>query len=301
MASAVPDTGAANQGTVDPAMQRMVERFGTAIREDLAADRMPWPSIPAVIMKVRSIMEKPSARVDDITQAVSVDPALATRLMRWANSVYYGGTTPCNTLRGAVVRLGNDAVQHAVMILTVARVFSIGKRRRIQPHLTRLWKHSTKVAALSDVLAGPIPGLDEDVAMLGGLIHDIGVLPVIVHAQKYPSVLSKPTILDPLIAALHPELGHIMLEQWRFPEELVAVASGHEDLMRQGGPEVDYVDLVLVANQLSEMDPDEPPMRSRLWGLPAFKKLEVTPSRLRELHEAAWEKSETLRELLQAS
>ncbi len=300
MAAAAPDSGTPAQSTVNAAMQRMVERFSAAIREDLAADRMPWPSIPAVIVKVRTIMEKPNAKVSDITKAVSVDPALATRLMRWANSAYYGGTTPCNTLRGAVVRLGNDAVQHAVMILTVARVFNIGKRRKIQPHLTRLWKHSTKVAALSDVLARPFPELDEDVAMLGGLIHDIGVLPVIVHAQKYPSVLSKPSILDPLLATLHPELGRLMLEQWSFPEELVAVASEHENLTRDSGASPDYVDLVLVANQLSEIDPDEPPIDSKLWSLPAFKKLDVTAERLRELHEAAWEKSEALRELLQA-
>ena len=197
-----------------------------------------------------------------------------------------------------MVRLGNTTVEQVVLMLTVARVFNVGNRQKIQPHLSRLWSHSTQVAVLSEVLARPLPALKPDVAMLAGLIHDMGALPVIVQAQKYPTVLSNPNILEPLISALRPELSYSMLSAWNFPRELIAAAAGHEELMRRGQEQVEYVDLVLVANQLSYMDPEQPPTDSPLWRLPAFRKVGIEPAQLPALFEQAGERFELLSNVL---
>ena len=285
-------------GRDNPALQPVLTRFKADILDDFANQRLAWPSIPAVLIEIRRVMQDPEAGSSEVTEAVSSDPALSARLLRLANSVFYSGGTPCNSVREAVVRLGNAAVEQVVLMLAVARVFNVGERRKIQPHLSRLWLHSTQVAALSEVLARTLPALKPDVAMLAGLIHDMGALPVIVHAQKYPTVLSNPNILDPLISALHPELGHSMLTEWNFPCELIAAAAGHEELKRRGQEQVEYVDLVLVANQISYMDPEQPPTDSPLWRLPAFEKVGIEPAQLPSIFEQAGERFELLRNVL---
>jgi HD-like signal output (HDOD) protein len=285
-------------GKDDPALQRLLTRFKADILDDFANERLAWPSIPAVLIEIRRVMRDPEAGSSEVTEAVSSDPALATRLLRVANSMFYSGESSCDSVRAAVVRLGNATVEQVVLMLTVARVFSVGNRQKIQPHLSRLWLHSTRVAVLSEVLAGKLPPLKPDVAMLAGLIHDMGALPVIVQAQKYPTILSNPNILEPLISALRPELSYSMLSEWKFPRELITAVAGHEELMRRGQEQVEYVDLVLVANQLSYMDPQQPPADSPLWHLPAFEKVGIEPAQLPSIFEQAGERFELLRNVL---
>ena len=152
--------------------------------------------------------------------------------------------------------------------------------------------------ALQPVLARTLPALKPDVAMLAGLIHDMGALPVIVQAQKYPAVLSNPNILEPLISALRPELSYSMLSGWKFPRELITAVADHEELTRRGQEQVEYVDLVLVANQLSYMDPAQPPTDSPVWRLPAFEKIGIEPAQLPPIFEQAGERFELLRNVL---
>lgn len=285
-------------GEANPALQPVLTRFKADILDDFANERLAWPSIPAVLIEIRRVMQDPEAGSSEVTEAVSSDPALAIRLLRVANSVFYSGESPCDSVRAAVVRLGNTTVEQLVLMLTVARVFNVGNRQKIQPHLRRLWSHSTQVAVLSEVLARPLPALKPDVAMLAGLIHDMGALPVIVQAQKYPTILSNPNILEPLISALRPELSYSMLSAWKFPHELIAAVAGHEDLTRSGQEPVEYADLVLVANQLSYMDPQQPTTDSQLWRLPAFEKVGIEPAQLPSIFEQAEERLELLRGVL---
>ena len=66
--------------------------------------------------------------------------------------------------------------------------------------------------------------------MLAGLIHDIGALPIIKHAEDIPQLLDDEALLDNIIARAHTQIGKAMLSKWEFPEELIAVAEQHEDL-----------------------------------------------------------------------
>jgi len=235
------------------AVEQLAERLAQEIRSELERDALVWPSIPAVVVRVRRVMENPRSSADDIARAVGADPALAARLLKVANSVYYAGASPCKDLKSAVLRLGTDALEHAVLLLVVAQVFNVGKRRRIQPYLARLWRHSTLVASLSRVIAERVRHLETDVALLAGLVHDIGALPVLVRAEPVPKLLENRAVVEYLVAQLHCEVGNAMLTAWRFPTELVTVATAHEHLARDTGKRADYTDVVTAANILSRL------------------------------------------------
>lgn len=286
---------------MNPAVEKLAARFLAEIEADLAGEKVAWPSIPAVAVRIREVVEREGAKTEEITRAVATDPAMAARLLMVANSVYYGGFTPCRDLRTAVVRVGGDAVKHVALLLATARIFNVGKRKFVQPHLARLWHHSTLVASLAEALATHAPGVERDEAMLAGLIHDIGAVPVILHAQKFPSVLGNPKLLDPIVRHLHVRLGTRVLDTWRFSSELVQVVAQHHKLDRKQPGAADLVDVVLAADLVSHIDDWESERVKRIWRVPALRRLGVDPPAMQAMQAQALEASTGLRELLGGS
>ncbi|OGT05791.1 MAG: hypothetical protein A2Z65_07775 [Gallionellales bacterium RIFCSPLOWO2_02_58_13] len=90
--------------------------------------------------------------------------------------------------------------------------------------------------------------LKPEQAMLAGLVHDIGALPLYLYADRYHARLDQ-TTLEELVHKFSAAIGTRLLKNWNFPEELVAVPAGHDDLLRANNSGVaDYVDVVTVAN-----------------------------------------------------
>ena len=253
----------------------VIEKLRQGVIEDLAADRVVLPSLPEVAIKVRDVVSRPNVTAREIAQIVATDPALSARLLRVANSAIYGGAKPARDLSQTVVRLGHKMVLHLVNLLVVAQLYDAQSHRLIRSHVKDLWRHSTLVATLSERFAKDIRRLEPEVAMLSGLIHDIGKLPILAWAEKIPHVLSDPGLLTTIMDQLHVEMGGRIVEDWQYSPELIEVVAGHEEIHREheGGP--DYVDVVLAANLIGRIgDTDE---LSSMWGeVSAFSRLGLT-------------------------
>ena len=281
--SSVSLPAGASRDFLDAAMAPMAERLGAQIRKDAELDRLLLPSVPATVIAVREVLQDPDSDTAAVCRTMSRDPALAARVLRVANSPAFAGLSASNSLQSAVVRLGNSVLDNVMLVFTISRIFSVGRRARIQPHLSRLWRHSAQVAALSAVLVEWAPHLQRDVALLAGLIHDIGSVPVIVKAQQFPTLLDNAALLDHLQQKLHSELGTLVLESWNGPAELVQVVLEHENIDRDGPAAADYTDLVLVANLLSRLEALDSEAAGPIWELPASRKLGVDATTVPEL------------------
>jgi len=142
--------------------------------------------------------------------------------------------------------------------------------------LRNLWEHSTQVAAIASALTSQFTNLKSDMSLLGGLVHDIGALPILSRVEEVPEILENTTLLDKIISDTHCRIGERILDKWNFPPELVAVASEHENLSRNSGGDIDYVDIITVANLQSMIGSNH--LHTKLdWNtIPAFKKLGLT-------------------------
>jgi HD-like signal output (HDOD) protein len=150
---------------------------------------------------------------------------------------------------------------------------------------------------LSYVIAHRFTRLQPDQALLGGLIHDIGVLPILRRAEAYPQLMNNPEALEEVIQHLHTIIGPFILDEWNFSPELVAVTSQHEDLWHSEGPEVTYVDVVIVANLHSYLGAQHHLTQMDWSEIPAFTKLGLTPEESIKTLEAAREELEEVRSL----
>ena len=257
-------------------IDRLTERILELIRRDLAVDRLILPSLPDIAMRLRPLLDAPSTTATKISRVISKDPALSARLLRVANSAYYPRSGMVRDLRSAVVRLGNRLVRQLSQLLMVAQLYDVKAHPTIKPHLVDLWQHSTLVATISELLAKRHPHLSAEEAQLAGLVHDIGVLPILVRVEKMPQILGEPRILDPIVSSLHTQVGRKILERWRFPLDIMEVVSEHENLKRENMGLPDYVDVVQAANLLSYTGSDHRLAWTKWSEVPAMVLLEIT-------------------------
>lgn len=276
---------------------RVEKHFLATFLDDLNRNRVELPSLPEVAVQVRKLVNDPNAGARQIARVIGTDPALTARLLKVANSPLYRGQDQIDNLQGAVTRLGAQQVRNLVTALVMQQLYQSRGTQHTRQRLKALWAHSARVAALSFVIARRFTPLLPDQAMLGGLIHDIGVLPILRRAEAYPQLANDAAALEEVIRHLHTIIGPFILDEWNFPAELVAVCSQHEELWRSEGAAVNYVDVVTVANLHSYVGTQHPLTKTDWSKVPAFTKLGLTPEESLSTLQAAREELQEIRGL----
>lgn len=239
---------------------------------DVKSGRLRLPSLPDIALRIRAAANDPRRSSADVARVVQFDPALATRLIQIANSPLYRGATKFDNCHSAITRIGLGAVRNLVTGFVLHNLFE-ARTPLLRERLRLTWQHSCRVAAISSVLARLTPGLDPDRALLAGLIHDIGVLPLLRYIETETGAAGlDPVRLDTLTARLRAALGTFVLKTWQFEPDLACVPAQAEDYARDSGARADYGDVVLIAHVHSQFGHGGyagPPLPE----LPAFRKL----------------------------
>jgi len=255
----------------------LIEKFCTDLVADIKANKITLPALPEVALKARKLLNEQNTTTVQVSKVISADAVITTRLLRVVNSPIYRSSNKVEDVKMAITRLGNANVRSLVTSLAMEQLYQAGFSEEIKAKLKENWKHSLHVAALSFVIARDYTELSPDEAMLSGLIHDIGALPVLEYAELLPDILSNKAALDRLVFVLHTKIGQLILKKWNFPDELVTVAREHENFERDTGINPDYTDIVLVANLLSYIGTDHPHTKLDWSAIPAFNRLAITP------------------------
>lgn len=244
------------------------------IMHDADANRLQLPSLPEVLLKIQDAINDDSKGIAQVAKLIQADPALSARLIKIANSPLYHTGNFMPDVRRAVTRLGLRVTRNIISCLIMHNVFGVnsaGLHRRIH----QLWQHSCRVAAISQTLARLSHGLSPDRSLLAGLLHDIGVLPILVYADKFPALAAGPQQLNEVIRQLRGDLGRHILMQWNFADDLLLVPGAAEDWTRDHEGPADYGDLVQVAQIHSFFGSAEMNAVPPLSQLPSFNKLSL--------------------------
>ena len=270
------------------------EIFYNEILADLESGTLALPTLPEVALKVRDVVDEPDATASQIADIVITAAALSARLLKVANSPLYRGRVPIESVQMAISRLGLSLVRNLVTSLVMEQIFQ-ATSNHLDKRLHELWEQSIQVSALSQILARNHPSINNDEAMLAGLIHDIGTLPILMKADEKPNLLKNTALLDGVVSSLRPRVGAAILRKWEFPETLIAVAAEHENLNRNSANGPDLVDIVQVANLQSYMNTEKALDPNVLAKIPAFAKLGIeTGMNVVELDENSEEYAEAL-------
>jgi len=220
--------------------------------EDLMSDKLELPSLPDIAVRVRAAVDEHDAGPSEIAKILQSDPVVAARVIQTANSARYAGQGPVDSIQPAISRLGIKITREVVTAVALRAVFG-SKSPALTKRLSGLWLHSAHIAAICQVMATKLHGFDPGRGLLAGLVHDIGVIPMITNAVHYPTLLENPELLEQTIGHYRGQVGTMILRRWNFPEELAPVPLAAEEWLRETeGDLPDYCDLV-VAAQLQAM------------------------------------------------
>lgn len=252
------------------------EQFLDKLLEDLENDKLVLPTLPEVAIKVRDTLQNEESSLGDVAKIITSDAALSARMIQVSNSPLLRASSPIESVEAAVTRMGSNMIRNLVTSMVMEQMFQ-ATSDVTDKRLRKIWEHSTEVAAIAHALSSQFTQLHPDQAMLAGLVHDIGALPILSRAEDYPDLLENEESLDRIINSVHATIGAEILRKWNFPEELIAVASEHEDLEYDSKNGPDYVDVVIVANLQSLINSSHHHTKTDWNTVPAFEKLGLQP------------------------
>lgn len=135
------------------------------------------PTLPTVASRLMRIVHDPETSAEEIAALVSQDVSLSAKILRLANSAFYGIPRSINSMNNAVVVLGNKIIQTMVLGLTVFDMFGDSPEESRLFDRNSFWNHSLKCATTAKLLAfqcRKTVSLDPEEAFCAGLLHDIG-------------------------------------------------------------------------------------------------------------------------------
>ena len=243
------------------------------LERDIEHDSLVLPSLPDVALRIREVMQNDEADAGALAKVVHSDPAITAKLIKAANSPLYAGTEPVRDCLGAIVRMGSGVVHDLVLSFVIKEVFS-SPYESLQKRMSSLWQHSVEISTTSFMLA-KLSGkdLDPEKALIMGLLHDIGVIPILTYAGHYPDIVRNEAVLEQVTEKLRGQIGAIILRDWKFPADFIPVALEAEDWERDPGDTPDYCDLILVAHIYGQEDDPAAAAGVAVSELPALRRL----------------------------
>ncbi|HET6514395.1 MAG TPA: HDOD domain-containing protein [Thermodesulfovibrionales bacterium] len=190
------------------------------------------PAVPMVAVKILKLIDSPDTSLDELQKAIMADQALAARILKVANSSFYGGRQNIDTISQAIAIMGFNSIRTMTLAVSSREVY-----KRFGLLEQKMWEHSLGVSIAAGILASESPFLKKEEAVVAGLLHDIGkvimnnsqperfsILVQRVHEERVPfSALEKD-----IFGFTHAEAGYLVAEKWGFPQRLCdAILSHH--------------------------------------------------------------------------
>lgn len=201
--------------------------------EQVLACLQALPALPAVVTELLTSFDNEDVDIAALTRRIACDQALAARLLRVANSSFYGLQTRVSTINEALVVLGFRAVRSMVIAMGVSGAFRAGQCHgfEVQPHI----RHGIGVGLAARALALETRH-NPEIAFTGGILHDIGKLVLAsCFAAQYSRALAYREQHDCLLVVAerdvlgmdHAEVGGLLADAWHFPPALRAALADH--------------------------------------------------------------------------
>lgn len=257
-------------------MSKLADKVQEHLLRAIENDELVLPTLPEVALKVREAAEDPNINIAALAKVIGNDAAVTARLVKVVNSPLLRTNKEITDLQAAISRLGINYTCNLAVGLAMEQMFQ-ATSDVIDRKMREVWNRSTEIAGICHVLCRHYTRLAPDQATLAGLVHQIGILPILTYAEENNELLADSISLNHVIDRIHPIIGDRILRAWDFPEAIARVPSQHLDFSRNSD-KVDYTDLVQVAI-LQSLIGSQHPLTELDWNsVPAFAKLGLDPS-----------------------
>lgn len=198
------------------------------------------PALPKAACHIMAVIEDQGTTATKLEQALAMDQALTAKVLRIANSPFYGAVREIDTVSEAIVRLGFVAIRNWTLVTAARSVFlSPGAGMLYQ----KIWRQSVMSAMCGQLVAQALGGSNPDSVFIGGLMQNIGQL---VLARSHPELFQE-IVNDSVAQGLpyhiveqdrlgfdHGELGALLIKEWNLSQELEEAVRWHHGFQEEG-------------------------------------------------------------------
>lgn len=257
--------------------------FVRALAAELSTGRIDLPTAPGVASRVHQALEDDGLSSTLVTRVITNDPGLAANVLALANRRADARGTPITDLKLAVTRVGPDRVRSAALPYVLEKMRATRALEPIRADLDKLWEQSTLVAAIAHAIAARTRCTTPDVALLAGLLHNVGGVYLLARAQQHPGLFRSRAVRDVLMHDWLAPIGKAIAENWGLPDEIAEAIGDQDQLERHAAGERDLTDVLCVAARAASFlgRPDE--LEIALASLQSFRRLGLDRSGLHEV------------------
>lgn len=210
-------------------------------------ESLPVLSPQALTIQKEATKQDPD--FEELSRLVRMDATLTSQVLKTANSPFYRGLGNVDTIKDAVVRLGQNEIVNIVMKVLHQQNFR-SSHPLILPYQIRLWNHSVS-CAIGSLWTVKYLAMEElnSKAFIAGLLHDMGKLYLLTAIEKiFQSKTTEfkppPQLIYKILDNLHPAMGFNLLSKWHLPEQYRIIARDHHT------DEYDQSDMLLLVVRL---------------------------------------------------
>ncbi len=260
---------------------------------ELLKDVQGLLTLPDVFIHINQLVEDTGSTMSDIARAVSRDPSFTLRMLRVANSPFYGFSSSIDTVDKAVAVIGTSQIRNLALSMSVANTFA-GLPNNLMS-MDNFWRHSLYCALIARTLSRQVRGSDPQAVFTAGLLHDIGELVIFnrLPVQAKESLLLVLDQLDELPVYLaerqtlgfdHAQLGGELARLWNLPPLLAECIACHHSIgeAQRYPRETALVHIANILAQMAEVDTleltDAPPVDPLAWKITGLDENIIEPA-----------------------
>lgn len=265
--------------------------MSTAEIQDLVNNASNLISLPEISFRVNELANDPDSTAEDMGKVISQDPALVVRMLKIANSAYYGLSTEVDTISRAIAILGTNKIRDLVLSTSTSQAFEGIPNDLIT--MQDFWHHSLYCGLLAQILSKKSKKANSESIFIAGLLHDIGQLLMFnqLPEKSHEAILllmEGTEDLDTFEAERHVfgfdhmQVGAALIKSWKLSPVLQeCVEFHHEPLKAKDFPA--EVALINIANAVAVMadfdsmseDDEVPKIDPRSWELTGLSKADL--------------------------
>ena len=224
--------------------------------ESLLSQITEVPTLPTSVLRVMQMIEDPFCSSSDLAKIIQADPAMASKVLKLANSSYYGFRQKISNIPQAVTLLGFATLKNTLLAAAVFDMFRISSTGFDLP---AVWQHSITAATAARLIAKRARYPHAEKAFTAALLHDIGK---IIIARYVPQGMAEiveivyadqTTMYDAeklVLGLAHPALGAWVLARWGLPAPIVEAVE-HHHFPTRAQTSIDLAGIVNLANLLA--------------------------------------------------
>jgi putative nucleotidyltransferase with HDIG domain len=191
------------------------------------------PTLPQYVLDLNALLSSASVDLKKVGAVIRTDPSLSAQILRLCNSALFGLRRRVISIEQAAVLLGTERLRTLVLACSVMQ---FAGKRLTGPQLSTFWQHSFLCALLSERVARQVDYFEKEQAYLGGLLHDIGQLPlwiVVMDEEARRRPLPPEPWPDDLAIERdyfgmdHCKVGRSMAVAWNFMPSFIDVFENH--------------------------------------------------------------------------